>query len=265
MIEALTMSGMRLKLIGQQEFTSAGTFSFQVPLGVTSLSGFGVAAPSWAVGAGGGGGSWRNNIPVFPGEILTVEVGNCSTIPGGDTLLRRGTEILLIAKGGVNKAGGLGGKAASAINDGGGNGGNGGTGSYPGGGGAGGYTGNGGNGANGTGTADAVGTVGQGGAGGGGGGYWAGGGGGVGLKGQGANGVAGNGATNNTLNAGGGGSGGLPGGPYSTFAGHPTAAMQGGLYGGGCYSPIAGTMRGGLRLMWGGDRSYPLNAADITV
>jgi hypothetical protein len=258
MIEALTMSGSRLKLIGQQRFIGSGTYEFTVPLGVTSISGVAVGQAASISGGGAGGLSWRNNIPVTPGEKLTVTIGIQTASPVATSLMR-GSTILLVAGGGNGKTGGLGGKNINAINDGGGNGGNGGTGTWPGGGGAGGYSGNGGNGANGSTPADGNGTAGTGGGGGGGAGYWIGGGGGVGLDGEGASGVGGIGQANNTLNGGRGGSGGRNGGNYQTWAGEQTTAQQGGIYGG------APNGQGSMKLLWGGDRSYPTNAADIIV
>ena len=259
MIEALTMSGGALKLIGQQRFTASGTFDFIVPPGVTSISGVAVGMASSVPGGGGGGLSWRNNIPVTPGEKLTVVIGIQTATPAATTLFRGSSTILLTAGAANGKIGGLGGKNINAINDGGGNGGNGGAGTWPGGGGAGGYSGNGGAGANGNSIADGNGTAGTGGGGGGGAGYWLGGGGGVGLDGEGPSGAGGNGSSNTTLNGGRGGSGGVRGGNYQNWAGEPTTAQQGGIYGAGPNG------LGAVKLIWGGGRSYPNNAADIIV
>jgi len=69
-------------VVGQQEYTTAGTYSWTCPAGVTSVS-------VVCVGAGGGGGdnsnggsggalAYKNNIAVVPGNSYTVYVG-----PGG--------------------------------------------------------------------------------------------------------------------------------------------------------------------------------------
>lgn len=257
-LEALLLSGMKLNLVGQQVITGTGTFDFIVPAGVTSLSGVAVGRASSITGGGGGGLSWRNNIPVTPGEKLTISIGITTSAPT-PTSLMRGTTVLLTAGSANGKTGGLGGKNIDAINDGGGNGGTGGSGSWPGGGGAGGYSGKGGNGANGNSTADGNGQNGAGGGGGGGSGYWNGGGGGVGIYGEGESGAGGNGANNSSLNGGRGGSGGVRGGNYQMWAGEPTSPQQGGIYGGGPNGA------GVVRLIWGGGRSFPNNAADIVV
>lgn len=108
---------------------------------------------------GGGGLSYRNNIVVTPGETLTISftVSSTKVSNGGSTRLLRGSTVLCIAYAGgydstvsnTSCPGGLGGKNANIINDGGGNGGAGsnifGSGPRMAGGGAGGYNGNGGN------------------------------------------------------------------------------------------------------------------------
>jgi hypothetical protein len=191
---------------GQSANVVAGSSSFTIPTGVTSISavviggGGGGAASinsgnSTSGGGGGGGLSWKNNIPVTPGEILTVVVGAGGTGVGdytggngGDSYIARGGTILLKAdggKGGVGNNGnfrpsylwlggngGLGGTAVDASYGGGngGKGGNGGSGSTnyrAGGGGAGGYSGTGGAGGPGGGSYNAGG-AGSGGGGGGG-------------------------------------------------------------------------------------------------
>lgn len=115
-------------VFGQAEFTSTTTWT--VPDGVTSISvvilgGGGGSAENcgggsfsywWASGGGGGGGlSYQNNIPVTPGEELTVEIAvpskatyqryNASTINDADmwannSYLKRGEDILVHAGGG---------------------------------------------------------------------------------------------------------------------------------------------------------------------
>lgn len=107
-----------------------GAVSIKVPDGITQLCGV-------CIGAGGyssGGLSWRNNIPVTPGETLTMIINNTHS-----ALLRDDTLLIGAGSGAGNAKGG---KNYNAINDGGGN-----AGANPHGrGGAGGYTGNGGDG-----------------------------------------------------------------------------------------------------------------------
>lgn len=80
----------------------------------------------------GGGLSWRNNIPVTPGETLTLDftVSLTDTYNGGSSRLLRDSTVLCIAYAGgwdPNAVAylryGFGGKRASSINDGGGDGG----------------------------------------------------------------------------------------------------------------------------------------------
>ncbi|KAB3178435.1 hypothetical protein F9047_10900 [Escherichia coli] len=105
-----------------------GTVEWVVPQGVTSIC-------CVVIGAGSsgrsGGLSWRNNIPVTPGEKLKMQVNSTASA------LLRETTILCAAQ-----CGGNGGKTYNSVNDGGGNAGQ----SPHGRGGAGGYTGNGGDG-----------------------------------------------------------------------------------------------------------------------
>ena len=67
-------------VVGQQAYTTAGTYSWVAPAGVTSVSvvavGGGGGGGSFA-GGGGGGGELRytNNITVTPGASYTVVVG----------------------------------------------------------------------------------------------------------------------------------------------------------------------------------------------
>ena len=115
MIESLLCGGAPAVATGQQNFTTAGTFNFVVPNNVTELN-------CYLQGAGGGGGygntSYRgtdggpgaigknlysNNVPVTPGETLTVIIGVGGNTPGAGTatqLLRSGT-VLFTAAGGA--------------------------------------------------------------------------------------------------------------------------------------------------------------------
>lgn len=258
-------------------FTTAGTYSWTVPPGVTSISAVAVGggggawdrstSPSGTWGSSGGGGSlrYRTSIAVTPGETLTVIVGGPGVnskrsvgANGGYSYIKRGTTVLLQANGGTSggatESSTVTNYTAGGVGDGGGNGG--GMFSYwqfsGGGGGAGGYSGNGGKGSG----AEWAGTNGAGGAGGGG--YGdsrsstkpgrGGRGGGVGILGAGNNG-AGAGMAFNTN-----------GGDGSVYDGAPT-------YGGGAslpsngYAPI-NAQGGAVRIVWGPGRQYPSYVPD---
>jgi len=255
-------------ITGQQVYTVPGTYNFTVPAGVFSISGAvcvggggngyagsGAAAGAWGSNGTGGAGAglrWRNNIPVTPGTNLVIVVGG----PGQASSIQN----LLMADGGQH--GVLNGSAVGgggSLYGGTGGGGNGG-GSHladsrrtSGGGGAGGYMGNGG-------TASYGGPVATPGGGGGAGGnhglhspssWLSSGGGGVGLIKLGVTGSNPNrGAT--------GGSGGEDGvAPMHD----PTPRPNGGRCGGGGGSRNGSTFglggNGGVRLIWGPNRSYP--------
>lgn len=246
---------------GQQAYTTAGTYSFVVPYGVTSVSvvvvgGGGGRGPSPAyTGAGGGGLRYKNNIQVTPGQNCTVVVGDYGGVQayGGTSSFSNGSISVTAYGGAPGSASG----AAGGTGTGGDGGGNGGLSNPPvyfsplsqwmgcGGGGAGGYSGNGGNGGSAYGGPAPTAGAGGGGGGGIGGGVWQGGGG-VGIKGQGANGIAGDG----NIYGGGGGSGGDTG-----------SYTWGGAYGGGSGQNYGA--RGAVRIIWGPDRTYPWNAGDI--
>ena len=274
---ALSQQGTN-QVVGQAAFTTAGTFTWTAPAGVTSVSAVtvgGGGGPASGNGGGGGGLGWRNNITVVPGQTYTVVVG------AGGTLNGNGGTSYFISTGTVAGFGGTaGGAGGSFVGDGGGTGGQGGTPSglfYEGGaGGAGGYTGNGGRGGYNA-TTGLAGQDATGGGGGGGGafardyGIYVGqrpsGGGGVGLLGRGTSGAGAVGADFETV-GGRGGSGGTDG-TWGTEGAPNLAeanrrAANGGLYGGGGTASGAGGVggRGAVRIMWGGGRTYPLNAAD---
>ena len=229
----------------QTAFVSAGTSSFVVPVGVTSISAVAVGGGGGGnanmfqdyPGAGGGGGGLAyGTFTVTPGETLTIVVGAAGTggdktggetartgKTGGDSQVKRGDTILLQGEGGEGtqdsgayetSIGGSGGTSSGTQRDGGGAGGAGGSPQFytetqqsGGGGGAGGYSGNGGNGgSHNTGVYQS--TAGSGGAGGGGGSDTIGtgqNGGGVGILGEGSSGAAG--SQNSGGGAGSGGSG----------------------------------------------------------
>lgn len=253
---------------GEQIYSTAGSYTWTVPAGVTACSALCIGAgggvgntPANTVSSGGGGGGLRyiNNYSVTPGGTYSVTVGG--GVAGANGNPSAFAEQITANGGnkgtvGGNSTGGTGGPGAGG--NGGGTGGNGGNGggsnldASGGGGGAAGYTGNGGAGASGAG--DAIHQNGLAGSGGGGGGGTtgggAGGGGGVGMYGAGTNGAGGAWVT---YTAGGkGGSGGTDG----TYP-------QGGAYGGG--SGMSGSATSGgngvVRIIWGTGRSYPNSAS----
>ena len=234
-------------------FTTAGTFSWVAPAGVTSVAVVAIGGGR----AGGGGLGYRNAQAVTPGSSYTVVVGAagnlCSTAAGDSFFINTAT-VRGGAGGGPGSTNG-----GTFTGTGGGNGGNGpcfSTRPYGGGGGAGGYSGNGGNGAT---ACGGSGSSGSGGGGGGGGGgnsaqplpYSGAGGGGVGIFGAGSNGAGGGTSGGNGL-GGGAGSGGTAGANGSASGG------SGGLYGGGAglarfcggfaYGVLGG--RGAVRIVW---------------
>jgi len=238
--------------VGQQAYTTVGTYSWVAPAGVTKVS---VVAIGGGGGTGGGGGGlgYKNNYSVTPGNSYTVVVGKGGIGNSSCVGQRSGTNSyfcsISVVKGGGgsynNGAGCYNGFAGTYTGDGGGLGGAGGT---QGAGGAGGYSGAGGKGIAGAG----VGSAGAGGGGGGGGGeyiccvgYSGGGGGGVGILGQGSNGA--------------GGSAGNPG--YGGSGGANASNGCGGAYGGGATFG-GGTQgcggRGAVRIIYPGTtRSFP--------
>ena len=264
--------------VGQQDFTSSGTFT--VPTGVTQVSavvvggggGGGNATNDDEPGAGGaGGGLSYGTFSVTPGESLTVTVGsggqNGNTGgTGGTSSLSRGGTTLLSGGGGSGgsstdfgaSGGGSGGSSGGTERDGGGTGGNGGSTSDSttgagGGGGAAGYSGNGGEGAD-RGTTNATAGSGGGGGGGGSGSSTRGGagGGGVGILGQGANGAAGSSST-----GGGGGSGGDAGSNSTSSTGANGGSYGGGGAGGRNDQNGGDGQPGAVRIIWGSGRSFP--------
>lgn len=241
----------------QQAYTTAGTYSWTAPTGVTSVCvvavGGGGANGVGGNGAGGGGGlGWINNYAVTPGSSYTVVVGARGTGDnGGSDSYFVSTSV--VRGGGGGGSGNAGSNGGTYTGTGGGNGGAGGQGGgngAGGGGGAGGYAGNGGSG----------GTSGGG---------YGGGGGGVGILGQGANGAGGTGgsAPGNAGNGGGGGGGPGGGGPSGFGGGGSggqdgnqsggTVANSGGAYGGGggVVNGYGGV--GAVRIIWGPNRAFP--------
>lgn len=229
---------------GQQaEFTVPGQYFFRVPDGVTLISGVAVNPGDWGMNIspfhGGKGGNlhWRNDIPVTPGEVLNVQVGNGqrgTTTALFATWLRRGASEYLLRTGvgstlyhpSLGGGGAVGGIRGSGTD------GNGGLG-----GGAAGYTGPGGKGG------DYQGTT--------------------------------NGGLPAPLSGGGRGGDrdGIPYG-YQGYDGEgvglqglsadKSTSLGPKIHGGGGWANTSGGQPGGVRLMWGDDvRSYPNNAMDV--
>jgi len=252
----------------QQAYTTAGTYSWVAPTGVTKVSVVAVGGRgnnSSAYGRSGGGLGYKNNYTVTPGCSYSVQVGGA--VNNGNSFF---VTLCVISGRSADISTGLGGGYSG---DGGGTGGVSG-GGYSGGG-AGGYSGNGGAGVY------VCATPGGSGSGGGGGGgsrssyatccpcfyrYVSSGGGGVGILGLGSNGT---GAANGTV-GGGGGSGGGNGTGGSLAGGGITCGSNGGnggTYGGGssakCPNFITpgtnGSESGGaVRIIWPGcARSFP--------
>lgn len=252
LLKAGALCGTAAPAVGGHLYSTAGTYTFTVPAGITSICAvtIGSGAPGKNMDGGGSGGglAYVNSISVTPGESLTVVIPSPSrTSPANCSLKRSTTSLCEASSGGV----GSGAKGAPVTGTGGtaGYGASGGAG-----GGAGGYSGNGGNG-------DATGTSGSGGGGGGGGGwdmsvYGAGAGGGVGIYGSGSNGSGGS-----AHSGGSGGSSGTSGGAASGLNGG-----NGGAYGGGGGSSWGGTPGNGgaaaCRIIWGTGRSFP--STDVT-
>ena len=271
--------------IGQQAYTTAGTYSWTCPAGVTSINvvciggGGGYTNPFNSYGpllggAGGGELRWKNNITVIPGNSYTVIVGaagaygasggNRTSTAGGTSSFNTST---CVANGGgrgpESAPGGAGGSGGTG--DGGGNGGAGGTGGngrQAGSGGAGGYSGNGGAGGNGNENSPNSLAAGQPGTGGGGGGacggnsstYAGGFGGGTGIYGEGPSGAGQASGGFNQAEGGSGSTGGLYGGTGSgtSLGGN----INGCNYGDG--------KRGAVRIIWGNDRQFPAtNTGDL--
>lgn len=253
---------------GEQLYTTAGSYNWTVPTGVSSVcvvcvgAGGGVGnSPANTVSSGGGGGGlcWGNDILVSAGQSIAVGVGAGSAASDGGSSHFKNE---IFAYGGVrglvggSSIGGSGGGRSGG--SGGGNGGKGGDGGSSnlnasgGGGGAAGYSGNGGAGASGVGNlTQQNGFAGSGGGGGGGTtGGGAGGGGGVGIYGQG---TSGNGGQWVTYTAGGSGGSGGTAGTYP----------QGGAYGGGSGMSGSATQggNGAVRIIWGAGRSFPSSAS----
>lgn len=262
--------------VGQQAFTSSGSFSWTAPANVTSVSVVVVGAGGSgrkdhdACGGGGGALSYKNNITVSPGSSYTVVVGS----PGASRTSQQngadGGDSYFINTSTVYAQGGRGGQQNSTtrtsgkVGDGGGEGGAS-TNSRGGACGAAGYSGNGGDSAYSGVTPSAAPS------GGGGSGSYnfdqqgSHGGGGVGILGEGSSGAAA-GSTDSTGN-GKGGSGGADGGFAVSGGSYFSTGTKGngGNYGGGggrgttsSYNTHSGAGgNGAVRIIWGTGRSFP--------
>jgi len=263
---------------GSQSYTTAGSYSWVVPAGVTSVSvlviGGGGGAGNSSSGGAGGGLAYRNSITVVPGTSLSVVVGaggdttnyTCCPCGNGGQSLFSASGVSTRACGGQNSLYGRAGGGPGGTYTGGGTGGS--TyawGSSPykgGGGGAGGFNGCGG--AN-TSTNGAAGANGAGGGGPSGtqycvccvGGYYGGGagGGGGGVFGQGTTG-GGNVLFVNSAYQSGGQAG--SGGSYGSCGGPNNTGGAGGAYGGGAGARNALGAKGAVRIVWPGNtRTFP--------
>lgn len=257
MLELICAAGKVVEAVpGQIAYTTAGTFSWVVPDGVKSIcavcigAGSAVEVSSSLYAGMGGALRWSNNIPVTPGETLTIVTGAASAYigypagavgygKGNDTYIARGATRLILAAGGrQDKAT----QIADSIGAGGGNGGarvvnaalnNGMCGT-----GAGGYSGDGGGGAANASPTDP--TAGK------------------------AGGIGSNTINGQTVSSGGVGTGARLLGDSvltgTTFGGGGASGRRS-SDNGKAYSPGG---IGGCRIIWGTDRSYPTNALDVT-
>lgn len=300
---ALLGSGGGVTAPGQQIYTTAGTYSWTVPSGITSICvvavGGGGCGDDGNFGDGGGGGggggglAYANNVTVTPGASYTVVVGIAGTNSnnkgvraqdGGNSTFTVGS-FVMTANGGQGGApysaspGSNGGSFSFAntpggVTTGGGAGGGGGAGydGGGGGGGAGGYTGAGGNGSasiNGYGSfTSGFNGVGTGSGGGGGAGFAAG-------TGNGG----GNGGTGQSNITGGGGGGAniysasnpaTNGGNGNGSTSAPSQGGSGGRFGGGGGGSwdngtgiAAPAGVGAVKILWGTGRSFPSSANDV--
>lgn len=265
--------------IGQQIFVgtynSTGnatqiSYSFVVPSGVTSISavcigsgGSGRRSDTNAYSGRAGDLRWSSDIPVTPGETLTVLVaegtGNPATaaLDGTSSEIKRGATVLLSAVGGTANSG-TSGTASSTIGGsiGGGNGGDGGAGGSttyaPGGGGTGGYNGDGGSGMNVSGSYATTPAAGSGAA----------------YGGDRSTSIANSGGGVNVLGLGTTAAAPQAAGSYGSYGSRITTYGLNGMYGAGgagndSASGGAGTgAPGAVRIIWGRSRTYPSNAAD---
>ena len=263
---------------GQYTKTSGVATTWKVPNGVTSIcivcigSGNPNGTITYTEGFGGGALSYSNNVPVTPGETLSVACYGDGALEFDGAIVMRGLTPLVGAR---SSSGSVGGKATDGYGNARYSGGYGGgeAGNRGGGGGAAGYAGNGGNGGTGTnGNTSNPGLAGSGGVGGGAGGgaggrssnYYGGNGGGCGLLATGSTTSAGAGgaASSSATNSGKGSNGGADGIPPTSTA----STSDGGDYGGGRggrTGSVTTSPNGAVRIIWGAGRSFPNNAGDV--
>lgn len=254
--------------VGQQAYTSAGSFYWTAPAGVTSVCVVCVGGGGGAAAGGSGGGGelrYKNNISVTPGTsyLVNVGIGGGYATSGGPSKFNSTT---VIANGGGSATSGssAGAGGSGGTGDGGGNGGGGAVAgnSYGSGGGAGGYSGDGGAGGNNNNH-----TAGTGGAGGGGASYLnippipdylvAFGGGGVGILGEGTS-----QPKVSTLSNVNGGSSGQNGGSGTDPYGGAYGGGGGAANGTNIYDSAGGL--GAVRIIWGAGRAFPsTNTGDL--
>lgn len=226
-----------------KQTAATNNITWTVPKDVTSICVVVVGHGS----LGGGGLSWKNNIPVTPGEQLTIAIRASTLTTTGGTILSRGATTLCIAgaagwsstTGAWSGGGGGGASYGGGVNDGGGNGGAGirwanNNASC---GGAAGYMGDGGATAQDS-VTSTVGTVGSG---------------------SGSRVLSNPGANYR------GGDVGLYGtgitGPNAGVApSHGQNGSPGDIMCGGGVNSVTANFNGGIRIIWGSDRSYPDNA-----
>ena len=260
---------------GQVVFSTYTTGSEQqwtVPEGVTSVCILAVGSGSLPGrtnssvpnGRAGGALAYSNDVPVTPGEVLTILLTK-SGYGGyvGAATVKRGSTTLVAA---ANSSSGTSGSVGQVRHPGGGSGGyNSGNATISGkggGGGAAGYAGAGGDGGEASDTEPGTfnGKAAAANSGGGGGG----GGGAPNLTGTGGRGGYGGGV--GLLGIGSTGYGGAKGAGTSGAAGQSGGAGSGGGYGGGLggtNSPVTEPANGAIRIIWGAGRSYPNNAGDV--
>jgi hypothetical protein len=267
-------------VIGEVTYSTPGTYSWTAPAGVESVC---VVCVGNVYYTSAGDLSWKNNIPVTPGQSYTLFLANTHSYNVASYF--KAVDVVSAYNSATGTVGARqgGGKGA---------------GGGQGGGGASGYTGDGGS----AGQIGSSGSSGNGGGGGGGGGtsyLWeyypigsdgvgwgyrysngsGGGGGGVGLLGQGSSGSGGftygsNGSTDQYGGSGGNGGSGGVGGGSALYPWAVSSSGSGGDYGGGCgtpasagyynAAPISGynhsygaVGKGAIRIIWGNGRAFP--------
>lgn len=100
----------KINKVGSKNYLIAGTFTFTIPDGVTSISavcigggGGGGGYNAYCAGGGGGGLAYKNNIPVQPNTIITIVVGagGVSTGNGGNSSISINGNVVVSGFGGT--------------------------------------------------------------------------------------------------------------------------------------------------------------------